>query len=328
MTASAVLVFGSIFSAISLGGCGGASTPGDPNASDGAGGSSTSDAEAPTPDVSSERFSFFATSLAALRDLSGNVNGFGGDLRFGQPDGLSGADEICRQIAQRSMPGNVKTWRAFLSVTRGPEGNPVHAKERIGQGPWYDRLGRLVAANLADLVQQRPRGADPAIANDLPNEDGIPNHNPEGTGNVDNHDFLTGTNASGMLYSDNWGSTCHDWTSAVGTDGRPRCGHTWPTGGGGGGMGGRGDGGIIIGRDGGIMGRDGGIIIGRDSGIIFPPGFDGGGFGDLANWMSALDEAGCAPGVHLIETGPPNPANPTVGSGGGYGGFYCFALSP
>ena len=44
--------------------------------------------------------------------------------------------------------------------------------------------------------------------------------------------------------------------------------------------------------------------------------------------QKALDEAGCAPGVNLVETGPPNASNPTVGSGGGYGGFYCFALVP
>ena len=309
-----------------LTGCGGSENIASPGGA--GGGSPTSDAEPPTSDGSPEaggaRFSFFVTSLAVLRELSGNENGFGGDLRFGQPDGLSGADEICRQVAERSMPGNVKTWRAFLSVTRGPDGNPIHAIDRVGQGPWYDRLGRLIALNLTDLAQQRPRGADPAIINDLPNEDGVPNHNPDGTGNVDNHDMLTGTNASGRLFSADWGSTCHDWTSSVGTDGRPRCGHTWPTGAGGGGPGGR-DGGIIIG------GPDGGSLPpwfdgGRGG---FPPGLDGGGgFGDLANWMSALDEAGCAPGVHLIETGPPNPSNPTVGSGGGYGGFYCFALSP
>lgn len=306
-----------------LAGCGGDSTNGATSGGTG-GGSPMSDAEPPASDDSSagggetgtsdERFSFFVTSLAALRELSGNINGFGGDLRFGQPDGLSGADEICRQISLRSMPGNKKAWRAFLSVTRGPDGDPVHAIDRIGQGPWYDRLGRIVALTKDDLVQQRPRGADPAIANDLPNENGIPNHNPDGTGNVDNHDMLTGTNASGMLYSSDWSSTCHDWTSIVGSDGRPRCGHPWPTGGGGGPIGGRGDGGIIIG--------------GRDGGGGFPPGFDGGGFGDLANWMSSLDEAGCAPGVHLVEMGPPNPSNPTVGSGGGYGGFYCFALTP
>jgi hypothetical protein len=256
------------------------------------------------PETGDERFSFFIASLAALRDLSGDPNGFGGDLRFGQPDGLSGADEICRQIALRSMPANTKTWRAFLSVTRGSDGNPVHAIERIGEGPWYDRLGRVVALNKADLAQSRPRGADPAIINDLPNESGTPNHNPDGTGNVDNHDMLTGTSATGTLYSQDWSSTCHDWTSAVGTDGRPRCGHPWPTGGFGGGGG------------------------GFDGGGGFPPGFDAGGLGDLGNWMSSLDESGCAPGVNLVETGPPNASNRTVGSGGGYGGFYCFALSP
>jgi hypothetical protein len=52
------------------------------------------------------------------------------------------------------------------------------------------------------------------------------------------------------------------------------------------------------------------------------------GFGGADNWMSALDEAGCAPGINLIETGPPDPRNPTVGSGGGYGGIYCLALTP
>jgi hypothetical protein len=44
--------------------------------------------------------------------------------------------------------------------------------------------------------------------------------------------------------------------------------------------------------------------------------------------MNALTEAGCGAGVNLVEMGPPNPNVPTVGSGGGYGGFYCFALTP
>ena len=44
--------------------------------------------------------------------------------------------------------------------------------------------------------------------------------------------------------------------------------------------------------------------------------------------MSVLDEAGCAPGVSLVEMGAPELNNPTVGSGGGYGAVYCFALSP
>ncbi len=235
-----------------------------------------------------DHFSFFVTSLSAIQRLAASQNGFGGDLRFGKSDGLSGADEICRQVAESSMPGSsAKKWRAFLSVTKGPNGTAVHAIDRVGEGPWYDRLGRLVAATKANLAQTRPKRADSVILNDLPNEAGVPNHDPDGSGQVDNHDTLTGSDAKGMLYSSNWSSTCHDWTSAVGSDGKPRVGHTWPR-----------------------------QVGGRNSGSV------------LDSWISALDEAGCGAGINLLETGAPNPAIPTVGSGGGYGGIYCLALTP
>ena len=52
----------------------------------------------------------------------------------------------------------------------------------------------------------------------------------------------------------------------------------------------------------------------------------GGGSG--TNWMSALREGGCAPGINLMESGGPKPGEYTVGTGGGYGGIYCFALVP
>jgi hypothetical protein len=289
-----------------LAGCGGdpldladaGAAGGTGGSNDGAGGSAGSDAATGGTGGSSAdpgevpHFSFFVTSLAAMQRLSGSQSGFGGDLRFGQADGLAGADEICRQIAETSLSGSgTKGWRAFLSVTRGPDGNAVHAIDRVGEGPWYDRLGRVVALTKADLAQTRPRGADPVIIDDLPNEDGVPNHAPDGV-RVDNHDILTGSDASGRLYGTSWSSTCRDWSSSVGSDGKPRVGHSWPRGGGGGG------------------------------GSVRP----GGGSGD--NWMSSLDEAGCAPGINLIEMGGPDPRNPTVGSGGGYGGIYCLALTP
>lgn len=239
-------------------------------------------------------FSFFVTSLRAMQELSGSESGFGGDLRFGetgQGAGLRGADKICATIAERSMPGaGSKQWRAFLSAVAGEDGSQVNAIDRIGEGPWYDRLGRLVANTKADLLHDRPEGADPAIKDDLPNEDGVPNHAPDPTqGEVDNHDILTGTNDQGTLYSA--ASTCNDWTGAAGdiaSEGRPHVGHSWP--------------------------RYGG------------PSMPGGS--NMANWMSSLDEAGCAPGVNLIEMGGPQPGSTTVGSGGGYGGIYCFALTP
>lgn len=185
-----------------------------------------------------EKFSFFVTSLEAMRELSGSPNGFGGDLRYGETTGLAGADKICGEIAERSMKGaKAKGWRAFLSAKAGgPSGGVVNAKDRIGSGPWYDRNGRTVAKDLASLLGQRP-AADSAIANDLPNERGEPNH---GSPDIDNHDTVTGSNAQGN-YSG--GPTCNDWTSTEtemattqpmmgggrgGGHNGPMCGHSWP----------------------------------------------------------------------------------------------------
>jgi hypothetical protein len=272
-------------------------------ASAAAGGSAA--AAAGSSSTSNEHFSFFVASYAAMQRLSGTPNGFGGDLRFppGTGDGLSGADEICRQIAETSLPGaGSKSWRAFLSATQGSDGKPINAIDRVGVGPWYDRVGRLVALTKVDLGQPRPDGADAAILNDLPNEDGVPNHAPDGSMQVDNHDVLTGSDGTGKLYGSDGSSTCHDWTSAVGADGKPRVGHSWPRSDGGGKGAGRGPSGAA---GSGMMGADG-----------------------MNNWMSALDEAGCGAGASLVEMGPPDSKNPTVGSGGGYGAIYCLALTP
>ena len=227
-----------------------------------------------------EKFSFFVTSMSAMQKLAKSDKGFGGDLRYGTADGLTGADKICTEIAESVMPGaTAKMWHAFLSTTK------VNAKDRIGMGPWYDIRGRLVAQNMAGLLGNRP-GADAAIKEDLPNERGFGNHTPNGTTEDDNHHTLTGSNAQGTLYS--MTATCKDWTSVsmVNTTtgagvGRPRIGFSWST-------------------------------------------------GNRTNWISGQDEGGCGAGVTGVgtENGGSDPGNPIVGSGGGYGGIYCFGMVP
>jgi hypothetical protein len=185
-------------------------------------------------EIPTEPFSFFVTSLRAMQELSGSEDGFGGDLSFGEVGpgaGLRGADAICAAIAEQSMPGaSAKQWRAFLSAAADENGQPVHAIDRIGEGPWYDRLGRVVAMTREELQAERPLAADPAIIDDLPNEDGVPNHQPDATQpEVDNHDTLTGSDAMGQLFGPD--ATCSDWTSSEGQEGiRPRIGHSWPRG--------------------------------------------------------------------------------------------------
>lgn len=230
-----------------------------------------------------------------MRELSGSQDGFGGDLRYGETGagaGLRGADKICATIAEKSMPGSsAKQWRAFLSISSDEFGNQVNAIDRIGTGPWYDRIGRLVANNTSELLNPRPINADSAIINDLPNEDGIPNHRPDPTQpEEDNHHILTGTNAQGQLQGAT--ATCNDWTSANANSGKPWHGLSYP----------------------------------RTQAVTKAPPGPGGD--STTHWMSAMSESGCLPGVNIIDNGPGDPSSGIVGSGGGYGGIYCFALVP
>ena len=261
------------------------------------------------------KFSFFVTSIGALRTLSGSQNGFGGDLRYGETGdgaGLRGADKICTAIAEMSMPGSgAKGWHAFLSAPAMGTAPAVNAIDRIGEGPWYDRMGRQFSANKANLIGFRPSDADAAIKNDFPNENGVLNHSDGAPG-------LHGQQLPGQpRHADGlgraWGTStpaprtrpASGWTTAVGSAGKPRVGHSWPR--------------IAVEHQH-LHGRRRPIGGGGSSGSATA--------GCYGHWMSSLDEAGCAAGVNLQEMGGPNPNNPTVGSGGGYGGFYCFALTP
>ena len=241
------------------------------------------------PSAQEQAFSFFVISQEATRRESGNPDGFGGDL-----GGLSGADAICQRVAEFVSPcQSDKTWRAFLSTTE------EDAIDRIGQGPWYDRLGRLFGNDIADILHERPLNADTAIRDDFPNEFGVPNSNPDGTGEIDNHQILTGSGEDGRLFQGNtagtnaWGgaeqgcldsagwtqegATCSGWTTSQAV-GCPRVGHSWP-------------------------------------------GFSG------PHWISLFNEGGCLPGGTLAQTGG-NDGTRRVGSAGGYGAWYCFAVTP
>jgi hypothetical protein len=248
------------------------------------------------------KFSFFVTSYEGMMRLANEAGvtpadqGFGGDL-----GGLAGADMICQTLAE-AAGGAGKTWRAFLSTTKGGEGGgPVHAIDRIGTGPWYDANERLVAMNIEGLLNERPDG-DPQSVDDLPDEFGVPS-----SSLGDSHDTLTGSNAEGRLADGaDANDTCLDWTSRRGEDSGDQimAGHTWPRCA------------MFGGCDGEMMGGGG-----------FPFPFPGGGFGNGSGWISDHPVAGCKPGVNFVQDGPGDTSTQTVGAGGGYGAIYCFALN-
>ena len=157
--------------------------------------------------------SFFVTSVGS---------GKGADL-----GGLAGADQHCQMLAQAVGSGNL-TWHAYLSTQGQPA---VNARDRIGQGPWYNQKGQMVARNVSDLHGDTLEAA--RIGNNLTKAtvftekgDSI-----KGFGDTPNqHDMLTGSTPEGRAYTDGMDHTCKNWTSS--SDGTAQLGHFDRTGGG------------------------------------------------------------------------------------------------
>ena len=151
------------------------------------------------PATEQEPMTFFLTSAG-----SGN----GADL-----GGLDGADAICQRLAATAGRGDA-TWRAYLS-TQGQ--GAVNARDRIGQGPWHNANGGLIAQDVAQLHSLMHR----VTARDALTEAGgvIP-----GSGFSPNkHDILTGSQLDGTRYPDGEDMTCGNWTSSG--DGSAQVGH-------------------------------------------------------------------------------------------------------
>lgn len=123
----------------------------------------------------------------------------------GNLGGLAGADATCQRLA--TAAGHQGTWRAYLSVERDPaNGNqPTHARDRIGNGPWYNANRLLIANNLNDL---HSRTGDAELFVD---ERGLRiNGQWTGSPTPNEHDILTGSTGDGRVMP---GLTCADWTS-------------------------------------------------------------------------------------------------------------------
>ena len=160
--------------------------------------------------------SFFVTSAGS---------GKGADL-----GGLAGADQSCQTLAAAAGAGN-RTWHAYLS-TQASGGQPaVNARDRIGQGPWYNAKGARVAQNLADLHGDTLDAA--RLGNNLTKATAFTEKGDaiKGFGDTPNeHDMLTGSKPDGTAYTDGADHTCRNWTSSG--DGTVQLGHFDRTGGG------------------------------------------------------------------------------------------------
>lgn len=144
--------------------------------------------------------------------------------------GLAGADAHCQKLASAVGAGN-KTWHAYLS-TQAMDGKPaVNARDRIGQGPWYNAQGTRIAQNLADLHGDTLEQA--RMGNFINKLTAITEKGEKinGAGDSPNqHDIMTGSMADGRAFTDGADHTCKNWTSEG--EGSAQVGHHDRTGGG------------------------------------------------------------------------------------------------
>lgn len=129
--------------------------------------------------------SFFVTS---------SNPGNGGNL-----GGLAGADAYCDQLATAVGRGD-RTWRAYLST------NTVDARDRIGDGPWFNVHGVMIAESVADLHSD---GNNITAETALNEQGGSPGYlGGAQPPNPLQHDMMTGSNEDGTANT----ATCNNWT--------------------------------------------------------------------------------------------------------------------
>jgi hypothetical protein len=155
--------------------------------------------------------------LAAAADLAAPTLGFFITSEVGSANlgGLAGADQRCQRLAAAVGHGG-KTWAAYLSADASGADPAVNARDRIGQGPWYNVAGVKIADNIDELHKTTvnltkataldEKGQAVLGRGDMPNE----------------HDILTGSLADGRLSA---GATCANWTSEAATGVGATVGH-------------------------------------------------------------------------------------------------------
>ncbi|CAN5901387.1 hypothetical protein BH11PSE8_BH11PSE8_43620 [soil metagenome] len=119
--------------------------------------------------------------------------------------GLTGADKQCQSLATAAGAGD-HTWHAYLSQQATATVPAINARDRIGNGPWKNAKGVVIASDVASLH---------SAANNINKQTALTERGEivNGRGDTPNtHDILTGSQPDGTVIAGNVNSTCGNWT--------------------------------------------------------------------------------------------------------------------
>jgi hypothetical protein len=137
--------------------------------------------------------SFFITSVG---------KGNGADL-----GGLEGADAHCQALA-RAAGSTSSNWRAYLSTTAPGGDAGVNARDRIGNGPWKNAKGVVIATSLDNLHSANANITKQTALNEK-------GEVVSGRGDqVNMHDMLTGSDPQGHYSTAGGDTTCGNWSKS------------------------------------------------------------------------------------------------------------------
>ncbi|MEA2905087.1 MAG: hypothetical protein QOI12_2474 [Alphaproteobacteria bacterium] len=122
--------------------------------------------------------------------------------------GLTGADAHCQALAQAAGAGG-KTWRAYLSSNSAQQGGAVNARDRIGNGPWKNHKGVVIATSVADLHSANNKVSKATAVNEKGEAVKVRGDTPN------MHDILTGSDMEGKAFAGNLNLTCNNWSSST-----------------------------------------------------------------------------------------------------------------
>ena len=134
--------------------------------------------------------------------VSSAGKGSGADL-----GGLAGADAHCQALA-RAAGSALTNWRAYLSTTEPGGAEGVNARDRIGNGPWQNAKGVVVAKSIEDLHSD---------SNNITKQTALTEKGEVVSGRgdpVNKHDILTGSDPQGMFSTAGGDTTCGNWSKS------------------------------------------------------------------------------------------------------------------
>jgi hypothetical protein len=148
--------------------------------------------------------------------VSSAGKGNGADL-----GGIAGADAHCQALATAAGSTGAN-WRAYLSTTEPGGTAGINARDRIGNGPWKNAKGVVIATSLDNLHSASVNITKQTALSEK-------GEVISGRGDpVNAHDILTGSDPQGNYSTAGGDTTCGNWTKSG--EGAAMLGHSDRTG--------------------------------------------------------------------------------------------------